>query len=117
MASNQHGTVIAFSSTKDYIKSSKKFSTALDVILNSTEMVNQVVKEARASINKSTSRLIHNLTSLNAHNIQEIYSLIPQENVSQKIGGLNSICRGYRERGIREKLHFHFLELQKITQQ
>jgi len=87
VASNQHGTVIAFSSTKDYIKSSKKFSTALDVILNSTEMVNQVVKEARASINKSTSRLIHNLTSLNAHNIQEIYSLIPQENVSQKIGG------------------------------
>lgn len=87
LVSNQHGTVVAFSSSKDYIKSSAKFSTVLSIILDSTEMVNEVVKEARANINKSTSRLIHNLTSLNAHNIQEIYSLIPQENVSQKIGG------------------------------
>jgi signal transduction histidine kinase len=87
VVSNQHGTVVAFSSTKDYIKSTTKFSTSLNVILDSTKMVNEVVKEARANINKSTSRLIHNLTSLNAHNIQEIYSLIPQENVSQKIGG------------------------------
>jgi len=85
--SNQHGTVVAFSSHKDYMKSSAKFSTALDVILNSTEMINEVVEQAKVSINKSTSRLIHNLTSLNAHNIQEIYSLIPQENVSQKIKG------------------------------
>lgn len=87
VVSNQHGTVVAFSSSKDYIKSSAKFSTALNVILDSTKMVNEVVKQARATINKSTSRLIHNLTSLNAHNIQEIYSLIPQENVSQKIIG------------------------------
>lgn len=85
--SNQYGTVIAFSSERDYLKSSAKFSTALNVILDSTEMLNEIVKEARENINKSTSRLIHNLTSLNAHNIQEIYSLIPQENVSQKIGG------------------------------
>lgn len=84
---NQHGTVFAFSSSKDYVKSSTKFSTALNVILDSTEMVGEIVNQARDAINKSTSRLIHNLTSLNAHNIQEIYSLIPQENVSQKIGG------------------------------
>lgn len=87
MASNQHGTVIAFSSNKDYIKSAAKFSTALNVILNTTKMIDTILNESRASINKNTSRLIHNLTSLNAHNIQEIYSLIPQENVSQKITG------------------------------
>ena len=83
--SNKHGTVVAFTSNKDYVKSSTKFTTALNVILDSTEMISDVVKQARSSINKSTSRLIHNLTSLNAHNIQEIYSLIPQEKVSQKI--------------------------------
>jgi len=87
MASNQHGTVVAFSSDKSYVKSSSKFSTALNVILDSTKMINEVIKEAHTSINRSTSRLIHNLTSLNAHNIQEIYSLVPQENVSQKISG------------------------------
>lgn len=87
MVSNQRGTVVAFSSSKDYVRSSTKFSTALNVILDSVGMIDEIVKQARDSNNKSTSRLIHNLTSLNAHNIQEIYSLIPQENVSQKIGG------------------------------
>jgi light-regulated signal transduction histidine kinase (bacteriophytochrome) len=102
VVSNHHGTVVAFSSGKDYIKSSAKFSTALNVILDSTEMVNEAVKEARANINKSTSRLIHNLTSLNAHNIQEIYSLIPQENVSQKIGGQISFVEGIVKEDPRE---------------
>lgn len=100
--SSQHGTVIAFSSSKDYVKSSTKFSTALNVILDSTEMVNDVVQQTRTSINKSTSRLIHNLTSLNAHNIQEIYSLIPQENVSQKIVGQISFVENIVKEGPRE---------------
>ncbi|PRY66438.1 signal transduction histidine kinase [Vreelandella songnenensis] len=99
---SQHGTVVAFSSDKNYIKSSAKFSTALNIILDSTEMINHVVKEARANINKNTSRLIHNLTSLNAHNIQEIYSLIPQENVSQKIGGQISFVEDIVKREPRE---------------
>lgn len=85
--SNQHGTVIAFSSNREYKKSSRKFITAVKVILNSVEMINEIVTKAHTSINKSTSRLIHNLTSLNAHNIQEVYSLIPQEKVSKKISG------------------------------
>ena len=87
IVSNQHGTVVAFSTKKDYVKSSAKFTTALSVILNSVEMIVEVINDARDTINKSTSRLIHNLTSLNAHNIQEIYSLIPQDKVSKKMRG------------------------------
>lgn len=87
LINNKHGSVYAFTSQSDYFKSSRKFKTVIEAISNSIGMITSLVEEAKDQQNKSTSRLIHNLTSLNAHNIQEIYSLIPQENVSKKMGG------------------------------
>lgn len=80
------GIVYAFSKEKCFIKSSSKFKTTAEVILNSLEMLEVIIEKAKSELNKSTSRLIHNLTSHNAHNIQEIYSLIPQDGVSKKMG-------------------------------
>ncbi|WP_017222068.1 sensor histidine kinase [Moritella dasanensis] len=85
VSKNELYTVYAFSSDKDLIKSSLKFKTQLDLILRTTESIDQIIDKAKTSINKSTSRLIHNLTTLNAHNIQEIYSLIPQDGVSRNM--------------------------------
>ncbi|MBM7070575.1 HAMP domain-containing histidine kinase [Shewanella sp. 202IG2-18] len=79
---NDSFTVYGFSSNKDFLKSSQKFRTQLNVILNSTDSIDEIIDSANKSINKNTSRLIHNLTTINAHNIQEIYSLIPQDGVS-----------------------------------
>jgi hypothetical protein len=39
----------------------------------------QIISEIKQSEQKKVNRLVHNLTSINAHNIQEIYDLIPQE--------------------------------------
>lgn len=83
---NEKFLVYAFSSNKDYLKSSQKFKTELEVIFNSTRLIDEIIEIANQSINKSTSRLIHNLTTLNAHNMQEIHSLIPQENVRKNMG-------------------------------
>ncbi len=58
----------------------------MNCILNSTHVIQSIIDESEQAQNKSTRRLIHNLTSLNAHNIQEFYSLVPQENVSRKMG-------------------------------
>jgi hypothetical protein len=85
--SNEKFDVYAFSSHKDYLKSSQKFKTELGVILNSTRFIDEIIESTNTSRNKSTRRLIHNLTTLNAHNIQEIHSLITQENVSKSLGG------------------------------
>lgn len=79
---NDSYTVYGFSSDPDFLKSSQKFKTQLNVILNTTDSIEEIIEKTKKSINKSTSRLIHNLTTLNAHNIQEIYSLIPQDGVS-----------------------------------
>jgi hypothetical protein len=100
--SDKYGTVVAFSSKSDYIKSSTKFSTALNVIFDTSKNITDIIGRAQSSINKSTSRLIHNLTSLNAHNIQEIYSLIPQENVSQKIVGQRSFVENIVKKNPKE---------------
>ncbi|MDH5414481.1 MAG: ATP-binding protein, partial [Flavobacteriaceae bacterium] len=37
------------------------------------------INEIRKQEQKKVNRLVHNLTSINAHNIQEIYDLIPQD--------------------------------------
>lgn len=39
----------------------------------------EFVKEAKITEQLKVNRLVHNLTSINAHNIQEIYDLVPQE--------------------------------------
>lgn len=76
------GITIGFTSDKDLLNSSQLFKKALDCIHNSLNQIEKIREEITKEINKNTSRLIHNLTSLNGHNIQEIYSLISQENIS-----------------------------------
>lgn len=46
-----------------------------DLVEAKTEVEDDVKKAEQLRVN----RLIHNLTSINAHNIQEIYDLVPQE--------------------------------------
>lgn len=79
--------IYGFTSDRDFVASSQKFRTALTVIKDSSESINDIVLASQLAINKSTSRLLHNLTSLNAHNIQEIYSLLPQEMLAKRTSG------------------------------
>ena len=81
------GSVVGFTSNKDFIKSSSKFRTNLSVIGDSLKYLDGIIKKANDKVNKSTSRLLHNLTSLNGHNIQEIYSLVPQDLLARKVSG------------------------------
>jgi signal transduction histidine kinase len=84
---SEDGFIYAYSDNLDFVKSSQKFKHTARTILNSLKYINEVVTEQVDTNNKSTNRLIHNLTSLNAHNIQEIYLLFPQEEISGKMKG------------------------------
>lgn len=46
------------------------------------EIIKNVIKKDEQ---KRINRLIHNLTSINAHNIQEIYDIVPQEILTQNL--------------------------------
>lgn len=86
--------VYGFTTDKDYIASSQKFRTALSVIKDSAYNIELVIADSRSSMNRNTSRLLHNLTSLNAHNIQEIYSLLPQEMLANRTSGQVKLVEG-----------------------
>ncbi len=102
LLANEKYKVAAFTNSKKYLSSSKIFKTELNCILNSTHIISDIIEKSEKDKNKSTSRLIHNLTSLNAHNIQEFYSLVPQENVSKKMGKQISYVKSIVEEESRE---------------
>lgn len=81
------GVLFAFSEDKDHIRSSQKFKATARAVLESLKHIRQISDAQKQASNQNISRLIHNLTSLNAHNIQEIYSIIPQEELSRKSKG------------------------------
>lgn len=82
-----NGTVFALSKAKDAIKSSRAFVSQITLAANSLGFIGEIQSEIEIKVNSDTARLLHNLTSLNAHNIQEIYSLVPQESLANKADG------------------------------
>jgi len=96
------GTVYGYTSDKGLVRSSSKFKSSLTVIADTLGHLNKVIQHEVDKVNKSTSRLLHNLTSLNAHNIQEIYSLIPQEHLAKKTSGQIKLVEGIIQREKRD---------------
>ena len=82
---DENNTVYAFTDDKIYIQSAKKFNIVLKILLNSATYIEQTIQNNIESHNKAINRLIHNLITLNAHNMQELYVLFPQQDISRKI--------------------------------
>lgn len=81
---NERHNIFALTKKAKYLKSSRTFTTEINLILdcmdNALSFKNNFIKESQEHIN----RLIHNLVTLNAHNMQEVYSIIPQEVLANK---------------------------------
>lgn len=82
--SNHLGTITAITSDSELLKSSKQFKTLTHAVLNTIAYTEISINAQIEQINKNTARLLHNLRSLNAHNIQEVYSIISQDELSNK---------------------------------
>ncbi|ENM3835769.1 sensor histidine kinase [Vibrio cholerae] len=76
------GRGITITKNADFKKSRKTFEKHLSSLIDSIEAIKELTRQATDDLNASTHRLIHNLTSINAHNIQEIYSEFPQDLIS-----------------------------------
>lgn len=63
----------------DKTKTTKLFRDKLEALSYSYGDLIIPIKEIRKEEQKKVNRLVHNLTSINAHNIQEIYDLVPQD--------------------------------------
>lgn len=67
----------------DQTKTTKLFKNKLEALTYSFPDLIIPIEEIRNSEQKKVNRLVHNLTSINAHNIQEIYDLVPQDVLAQ----------------------------------
>lgn len=72
-------TVLLCEINDDYLKSSKLFKQKLIQYCGVLESLNSIIENAMDDVNKDTKRLLHNVISLNAHSIQELYALVPQQ--------------------------------------
>ena len=67
----------------DTTKTTKLFKGKIESLCYSYPDILIPIKQIKAEEQKKVNRLVHNLTSINAHNIQEIYDLVPQDILAQ----------------------------------
>ena len=67
----------------DKTKTTRLFRNKIEALSYAVPDLKIPVGEIRAEEQKKVNRLVHNLTSINAHNIQEIYDLVPQDVLAQ----------------------------------
>ncbi|EGR3413430.1 sensor histidine kinase [Vibrio parahaemolyticus] len=82
IVSNDKGKCLAVTTDSDYCKSRRVFEKHLLMLVETIEPIKTLSEQANKELRLSTHRLIHNLTSINAHNIQEIYGQFPQDLIS-----------------------------------
>ncbi|MFY4806847.1 hypothetical protein ACOTVJ_10695 [Aliarcobacter butzleri] len=83
------GSVYGFSSHKNYLKSSRLFNNEMDLLISSLEKIKEAVKEAEKFAFKQVNILIHNLTTINAHSIQDIFNFVPAESLKGTVKEIN----------------------------
>lgn len=81
---NDKYTIFALATKAQYIKSSRLFNTKIQLVLDCMEDAVKFKIDFIKNTQEHTDRLIHNLVTLNAHNMQEVYSIIPQEVLANK---------------------------------
>lgn len=64
-------------------KTTKLFKSKMESLCYSYPDIKIPIDKIKSVEQKKVNRLVHNLTSINAHNIQEIYDLVPQEILSK----------------------------------
>jgi hypothetical protein len=67
------------------VDSRRRFKDKVDAFFFVSEKLQEINKDASHSANIQTSRLTHNLVSLNAHAMQEVYEFFPQKKFSRNI--------------------------------
>lgn len=82
---SENALIIAYTASKHLIKSSKMFNSYLEILGLSVDNLIKDKKQVEDILIKQTNILIHNLISLNAHNIQEIYNIVPQDSINNSI--------------------------------
>ncbi|AQW70398.1 ATP-binding protein [Pseudomonas parafulva] len=83
----QDVTIYVATCDGDLIKSTRLFFKQVEFLFNCMAGIQKIHSEIAADSRVQANRMIHNLVTLNAHNLQEVYSIIPQEVMEDKKRG------------------------------
>lgn len=75
--SNEDGTVYAITSDKSLLRSTRKFTTQLSMLLSGIAVIEKVKTDVESFAFKQVDILFHNLTTINAHSLQDIIGFLP----------------------------------------
>lgn len=76
------GTVFLCTADEDMVKSKRVFIRTLDAYAEMIEGLADIQRLAAEEAREEGRRLVHNLTTLNSHIIQEIYNIVPQDELA-----------------------------------
>lgn len=86
--------LLVFTTDPKYINSSKLFRELVRMSMFTLESIVKVKEKLSFDHNAYVQDLIHNLTSLNSYNIQDLFSLIPQHVLTQNINKQHDVIKG-----------------------
>lgn len=77
-----NGTVFFCTADKDMLNSKKVFIRTMNAYAEIIVRLTEAQKLAAEDVREESRRLVHNLTTLNTHIIQEIYNIVPQDDMA-----------------------------------
>jgi hypothetical protein len=90
---NKEAKLFVFTSDPKYVKSSKLFKELIRMSRFTLESIVKVKNKLSLDHNSYVQDLVHNLTSLNTYNIQDLFALIPQHILTQNINKQHDIIK------------------------
>jgi Signal transduction histidine kinase len=100
------------SAEPECIGSNKVFKTKANVVKGTKTLIQDYKTQLSLQLTKQNKRIFHNVISLNGHNIQELYALVSDKTLSQKVDQQRSIIRENIEKNIDDAVSM-FLRIAK----
>lgn len=96
------GEIYCCSGEESDLNSNRVFKVRINILKDVLLNLHDISEKIKENINQNTKRLLHNVTTLNAHNIQELYALVPQETLTQNIQSQLEIIEAGIDKDTRE---------------
>lgn len=94
---SQAGEAFLCSDEKKHLKSKRMFGTTLSLYLDMLQNISMIRDDVTMDNNRQNKRIIHNLVSLNAKNMQEVFDLVPQDVLTGTYGDQMRLAKKYIE--------------------
>jgi signal transduction histidine kinase len=93
--SSNNGIAYLLTTDVELIKRPRYFKEKLKVLYEQIEIIELIKIDLKNTMQADNRRLIHNITSFNGKNILELYSVVPENQVSKDFRTIRETIKGY----------------------